>query len=173
MIYHLKNIISDSECTAIVSEFYANKEHQENIDLKKLASVNSFGYVPQNLNHYLDNFSVLVKNTNPKLGDNLKNVNVYLREYGIGSYLKKHVDRATINVTMSVCLFNNLQKEWPIYVKINDEIKSIDLKRGDAFLLFNSNKYEHWRDELICQQDEKVIQMFLHWFPLKSTQSII
>lgn len=173
MIYHLKNIISESECSEIVSDFYLNKQYRENIDLKKLASVNSFGYVPTNLNHYLDTFRKLVEDSNHTLGTNLKNVNVYLREYGNGSYLKKHVDRSDINVTMSICLFNNVKNEWPINVVIDDETKSIDLKRGDAFLLFNSNKYEHWRDELKCGEDEKIIQMFLHWFPQKSKQSII
>jgi len=34
---------------------------------------------------------------------------------------------------------------------------------GDAILLFGADKYPHWRNQLQCNENERVIQLFLHW----------
>lgn len=98
-----------------------------------------------------------------KLDLKIKPANSYARIYYNGSTLKPHVDRPGLDYTMSITLFSNLKNEWPLVTidKLGNEIRC-DIKRGDS-LLIHGTKMNHWRDDLICGDDEYVVQMFLHW----------
>ena len=36
---------------------------------------------------------------------------------------------------------------------------------GDGVLLFEADNIEHWRNTLISNENERVLQFFLHWIP--------
>jgi len=82
----------------------------------------------------------------------------YARIYYKDTDLKHHFDRASSEITVSVCLQQN--SNWPLYVK-NAEgvIHSINLEVGDAGI-YCGRKHEHWREPL---HEEKHIQAFLQY----------
>lgn len=82
----------------------------------------------------------------------------YARIYYHGSELKKHFDRASSEVTVSVCMQSD-GTDWPIYVKGDDKIHKIDLNVGDL-VIYNGRKHEHWREPF---SGNKQIQAFLQY----------
>ena len=78
---------------------------------------------------------------------------------------------------MSVCLESTINKEWPLFAEIGGKEYSLNVNPGDGILLFDADKNVHWRNDLICGEDERVIQFFLHWTPIdyieKKTKSLI
>jgi len=82
----------------------------------------------------------------------------YARIYYKDTDLKKHFDRASSEVTVSLCLQQN--KNWPLYVKnAEGTVHAINLEVGDAGI-YCGRKHEHWREPL---QEEKHIQAFLQY----------
>lgn len=67
---------------------------------------------------------------------------------------------------MSICLKSTINKEWPLHVKIGGENFHFNTNVGDAIVLFDADKNPHWRNELECNENERVIQFFLHWKPV-------
>lgn len=83
----------------------------------------------------------------------------YARIYYKDTELKHHVDRASSEVTVSVCLQQNVN--WPLYVKNTEGvIHAINLEVGDAGI-YCGRKHEHWRDPL--QEEGQHIQAFLQY----------
>ena len=66
---------------------------------------------------------------------------------------------------MSICLESTINKEWPLSAEIDGIEYSFNTNVGDAIILFNADKIEHWRDTLICNENERTLQFFLHWIP--------
>jgi len=82
----------------------------------------------------------------------------YARIYYKNTDLKKHFDRASSEVTVSLCL--QQQANWPLYVTTSDGItNAINLEVGDAGI-YRGRLHQHWRDPL---QEEKHIQAFLQY----------
>jgi hypothetical protein len=82
----------------------------------------------------------------------------YARTYYKNSQLKKHIDRASSEVTVSVCLQQN--SNWPLYLKNTEgHIHAINLEVGDAGI-YCGRAHEHWREPL---HEEKQIQAFLQY----------
>ena len=93
----------------------------------------------------------------------LKVENSYTRIYYNGATLNKHTDREGLDLTLSVCTFKNIDNSWPLYVEVKPGIvKSFETKSGDGALILGT-KMPHWRDPLICENDQFVIQSFYHW----------
>ena len=99
--------------------------------------------------------------------EHLDNVNTYVREYFNGAFLTKHIDRTDISVTMSICLESTINKEWPLFVEIDGKEYSHHTNVGDGIILFGADKNVHWRNSLFCNENERVLQFFLHWTPNK------
>jgi hypothetical protein len=87
----------------------------------------------------------------------------YCRIYYNGGVLGKHKDRSGLDYTLSLTLFSTLDKPWPLYAidKKGNEINA-DTKVGDGLLILGTNM-EHWREPLVCDTDQCVIQLFMHW----------
>jgi hypothetical protein len=64
---------------------------------------------------------------------------------------------------MSVCLESTINKEWPLWAKIDGKDINFNTNVGDCIILVDSDKIMHWRDELICNENERALQFFLHW----------
>jgi predicted GH43/DUF377 family glycosyl hydrolase len=86
----------------------------------------------------------------------------YARIYYEGSELKPHFDRASSEITVSVCL--EKQVDWPIYIKnAQGIIHEINLDVGDI-VIYSGRSNEHWRDPLV---GAKQIQAFLQYVNAK------
>ena len=89
--------------------------------------------------------------------------NSYTRIYFNGSDLKKHKDREGLDLTLSICTYSDIDKEWPLYVEDETgKIHIINTEPGDGALILGT-KYVHWRDQLTVPEGKKVIQSFYHW----------
>jgi hypothetical protein len=78
---------------------------------------------------------------------------------------------------MSICLESTINKEWPLCAEIEGKDYCFNTEVGDAILLFDADKTPHWRNILICNNNERVVQFFLHWIPVnyttKKTKSLL
>jgi len=176
MVYFLPNILTKEECFHLSTQFDIERKKASSKD-NAVNYGKSFGFRPSyNFEQYLEILKPKVLEFEPAL-DALNNVNTYVREYLNNSFLKKHIDRKDISVTMSICIESNINKEWPMYVEIDNVEYSFNTNVGDAILLFNADKNVHWRHELECSEDERVLQFFLHWMPIsyigKKTKTLI
>ena len=162
-IHFIKNIINYDECKYLSDIFDAEKIKIKSYDTSIMTN-NSYGFGTGNV--FDDYMNILKKKVLQYFSNNthkLLNVNTYVREYVNDSFLKKHVDRPDINVTLSICLYSNINKRWPLIAEINGHEYSLDTEIGDGILLIDSDIITHWRNELICNKNERVIQFFLHW----------
>lgn len=89
--------------------------------------------------------------------------NSYSRVYFNGAKLEKHIDREGLDLTLSVCTFSDINKPWPLYVRCMDGVvREFETAPGDGALILGT-KMEHWRDPLVCEENQKVLQSFFHW----------
>ena len=77
----------------------------------------------------------------------------YWRLYKKFSTLKKHTDRDSCEVTVSVNVAADV--EWPLFI----DIERIIINPGDGVLYFGA-KSEHWREEY---EGDHSLQIFLHY----------
>ena len=78
----------------------------------------------------------------------------YWRYYIFGGTLKKHSDRPSCEVSVTVCI--KKYDDWPIVV----EGTSFELKEGDAVLYAGCDQ-KHWRPGVY--KGEGMAQLFLHY----------
>lgn len=83
----------------------------------------------------------------------------YLRIYGKGAELQKHLDRPSCEISTSLTLGFNAPALWPIWVAADGEDKSIALAPGDM-LVYRGADVAHWREPF---QGEFWVQTFLHY----------
>jgi hypothetical protein len=173
MIYFLPNLLSNSECKHLLEIFELEKKIIPSSDVSVIRSgtKNSYGFQPNSndFNQYLDKLKSNIIDIDSTL-TNLFNVNTYVREYRNNSFLEKHIDRKDISITMSICLESTINKEWPLKAHIENKDYSFNTNVGDGILLFNADKITHWREELNCDDNQRVVQFFLHWKPDFSPQ---
>jgi hypothetical protein len=176
MVYFTPNILSKEECEFLSKQFDIEKIGHASGD--KIVDTNaSFGFRPSyKFDKYMEKLKPKVLEFNNEI-DYLDNVNTYVREYFNSAFLTKHVDRTDISVTMSICLESTINKEWPLFVEIDGKEYSYHTNVGDGIILFGADKNIHWRNSLICDKNERVLQFFLHWMPInyvaKKTKSLI
>ena len=166
MIHLIKGILTKEECNNLTKQFDIEKKINASYDKIKDTG-NAYGFQPSYIfNTYLDKLKSKILEINSNI-DDLTNVNTYVREYKNNDYLKKHIDRTDISVTMSICLESTINKEWPLCAEINNQEYCFNIDTEDGIILFDADKIPHWRDTLICNENERVIQFFLHWQPIK------
>lgn len=83
----------------------------------------------------------------------------YCRLYKKGNSLKKHRDRNSCEVSVTLTLGSEPQIEWPIFLRDGDETKEIVIAPGQA-LVYNGVEHEHWREPFT---GEAQAQVFLHY----------
>lgn len=177
MVYLISDILTKDECKYLTKQFDIERTHNESVDYEYAGTNISYGFEPSFLfNTYLDKLKLKVLKYNPNMYD-LLNVNTYVREYVNHSKLDKHIDRKEISVTMSICLESTINKDWPLFVEIDGNEYSYHTNVGDGIILFDADKNIHWRNDLICNENERILQFFLHWKPvdntIKKTKSLI
>ena len=170
MIY----IFSPEECASIVSAFDGteNKVNEDSQNYYK----NSEGLynLPATL-AYADRITKQVQKYYPKATF----VNSYTRVYKRGSYLKIHTDREGLDITLSVCIEDKNNLEWPLYISAKKyENKEWDRSTDDTEFvsqaygivipvgqgaMMEGRKHPHWREELLCGESQRSIYVFYHW----------
>jgi hypothetical protein len=147
-------------CSVLRSWYEANKLHHE-IDMPTYYA-NSYGVgaIPE-FEKELYELTPFIKE---KTGiENIAEENSFARIYFNGGALKRHIDRDGLDLTLSVCLFSNIEKPWPLYVEVEpDVVKEFETPVGDGALILGTKMF-HWRDDLICTDKQAVIQVFFHW----------
>jgi hypothetical protein len=174
MIHFLNNLVSPDNCKMLVSEFRKQQKTRINADQTHLLVNNETTYGFKGYGKFdklLDSLKPIITDLNGN--KKIKNVNSFVREYKNGSVLKKHVDREDIGITLSICLFSNIKSEWPLCAEYNNVQISNNINVGDGLLIINSDKITHWREELICNDDESVIQLFLHWKDISTDKKFL
>jgi len=102
-----------------------------------------------------------VSHINELLGRKVLPAYSFVRQYGVGSFLGKHKDRPSCEVSLSIHLCGD--KEWPFCIedKEGNPVELI-LHPGDA-VLYDAPNATHWREEY---DGEFYIQTFHHYVML-------
>ena len=121
--------------------------------------------VPETYSHYSDIametlLEKLVEPMSKETGLNLIPTYSYARIYKKGDVLKRHKDRYSCEVSMTMNIGGD---PWPIYLEPSGETDKegvkIDLEPGDA-LIYRGCEVEHWREAF---EGENCGQVFLHY----------
>lgn len=167
MVEFIPNIISPADCKILSERFYELKSEIENIDPEG-GFFNTFGFKPDRTDVFDEYLDILKSKVGCFLpGQKLRGVNTYVREYTNDAILEKHIDREDVDITLSVCLHSTLKTEYPLCATYNEVDSCFDTKPGDAVLIVNPNKVVHWRDRLVCSENESAVYLFLHWKIMK------
>tara|TARA_R100000030_G_scaffold78331_1_gene61318 strand:- start:354 stop:1070 length:717 start_codon:yes stop_codon:yes gene_type:complete len=93
--------------------------------------------------HYL-----VRKEIEKRLGMDLLPTYFYDRFYYVGQQLKRHRDRPSCEVSVTLQISTNSDKPWPIWFQRPDGSESyVLMKNGDA-AIYKGCEREHWRDPL-------------------------
>lgn len=85
--------------------------------------------------------------------------NSFTRRYlGIGSKLDPHTDIGLRDLTVSICLYDNI--EWPLKIQNGGSPLEVTLQPGQG-VFFDAKKFVHWRD--INTTDKDAMYLFYHW----------
>jgi hypothetical protein len=83
----------------------------------------------------------------------------YFRVYKHGDTLRKHTDRPSCEISLTLCLGYDALAPWPILIQAPKCITSISLEAGDG-LLYRGIECLHWRSAFDGRQ---LAQVFLHY----------
>lgn len=176
MIKFYQNIFDDVKCTHVANGMLKAFEEGKTVKDNTEYSNGAIGFF--NLKESLDLLFYVHKIMQKDYGPGIKFQNTYTRIYTNNNCLKCHTDRSGLDLTISICLYSNLNFEWPLYIsnstidvpwndslpiqeyKNNSVQYNIPIGAGVAAL---GGKHPHWRETLNCDSDQKVIQVFYHW----------
>jgi hypothetical protein len=164
-VIDLGTLLTNEECDKLAGEvIQAYTENKLSLETDVNHYKNSYGGTTPGCWEMLRRFRGLAEE---KSGMALNLANPYVRIYNPESTLSLHVDREGLDWTISVCLFTNLDHDWPLKAKVThwDTIDCPTVK-GLASLM-NGRIIEHWREPLVCKEDQYVIQLFLHYTEVK------
>jgi hypothetical protein len=83
----------------------------------------------------------------------------YFRVYRRGDALKRHTDRPSCEITLSLNLAYEGGEPWPLWVQGRNGPAALTLGPGDA-ALYRGIECAHWREPL---KGERCVQVFLHY----------
>jgi hypothetical protein len=164
---YFENILTDDQCIDFAAKMLSLKEDNRLFYEGKTNTQphafydNSFGIgsVPE--------MEAMLRDIQPKIEDELEiqmvPANSYARIYYNGGTLNAHVDRPGLDYTMSITLFSNLDTDWPLWCEdLQGNSVPLIIPRGWGGLMLGTTM-KHWREPLICKEDQYVIQLFVHW----------
>lgn len=175
MFKFYSDIISDKDCRDIKETMLTHFEKKE-LSVEHNYTNGSYGYynLPATIS-ILDNIEQKIKQD---YGNNFIFENTFTRIYLNGHNLSIHTDRPGLDLTLSVCVYHNLDYIWPIYIS-NIEVNGLWSEAGpndqykESFQTFETpigsgvacfgTKNPHWRDTLNCKDNQMMIQSFFHW----------
>ena len=175
MYIFFEDLLPANRCDLLnnVALMYKNN-NRLNYEADKHHYANSYG--TGRIKEYEDFLRELTPLVKQKTGlNNITEENSYTRIYYNGATLNKHLDREGLDLTLSVCTFSNLKTPWLLHVEVEKgRVLSFETKPGQGALILGT-KMLHWRDPLVCADNEYVIQSFYHWKinPVANTPKIL
>lgn len=174
LLEKISNIITKNECQ-LLSE-YIEQATDLNDESNMVYYKNSRGRSDLPLTmQYIDRLTEVVRQY---YDQPLKFSNTYSRIYTNGSYLKIHTDRIGLDITISLCIKREAKMLWPLCIshiqhegnwrmdgdleKYQKLYTAVELDEGEGGLM-EGILYPHWRDDLVCDPNEKNIYIFYHW----------
>ena len=134
---------------------YCKERHiknTDNFDEKQNNCGDTYFYKDPLIQTFLKNKKkILEKNVNLKLHETY----TFWRCYTYGADLKKHKDRPSCEISVTVFIGSDGEHEWPIYM----DGKKVTLKAGDG-VIYRGCDIEHWREPY---KGDYHIQAFLHY----------
>jgi len=157
-ITQLNNIISEKERIDIKNTLLNSyNEKRLNSESGDSHYKNSYGGEVK-FDEIYDRLTEVVKDVT---GLNIVKANSYSRIYFNDSVLKPHVDRETLDLTLSVQIDNTFNNPCPIFGKGYDgTIYESNLNNSDAVLI-KGGELEHWRPEI--KGEGYLMCVFFHW----------
>jgi len=167
-------IFTPEECAMLVKEFDESKDYLDENDQPFYK--NSYGVfnLPSSL-QFVDRITEKFKEKYPTI----KFANTYTRSYSRGSFLKIHTDRHTLDLSLSICLEDKNNLDWPLCISAKKYPKdewdlSTDPKPYEENYLeahmgvgygavMHGRTFPHWREELLCGEKQRAIYIFYHW----------
>ena len=146
-----------------ISNYRANKLKDEFVEFSQKNNLEGDSQIPTSSSDYnYISFLELLCEKTPEvseiLEENVLPTYAYARVYKNGSVLKKHSDRDSCEISLTLHLGGD--KPWLIWIKTPEgEDRSVELKPGDA-MVYRGTIAEHWRDEYA---GEEYVQVFLHY----------
>jgi hypothetical protein len=83
----------------------------------------------------------------------------YFRIYKKGDKLKKHKDRPSCEISLSLSLGYDPDEPWPLWVDGSLGATPLRITKGDA-VMYKGTEVAHWREEF---QGNYAAQVFLHY----------
>ena len=154
-------ILTPEECQAIANEVLEYRELGIiSAEPDKRYYNNSQGGIAPSSYDYMAKFLPVVRKLT---GRKVVFANPFCRIYNNTSTLNPHTDRDLLDWTISVCIKTDVNWDWPLKVRTSDKsIVSFPTTLGYASLV-RGNLYTHWREPLVCDDNQNVICMFLHY----------
>lgn len=167
-------VFNDQECKELVEEF-CSVEHTDENKMPEYYK-NSYGYfnLPKSL-QYVDRLTSLIKDRYPSAVF----ANTYTRSYHRHSVLNLHTDRKGLDLTLSVCLEDKNNLDWPLNISAKTydgdewDLKADSNHYKDKYLeahfgvghgaVMEGRRFPHWRDELLCGEKQRAVYIFYHW----------
>ena len=171
-------IFTKEECKELADAFFAHSEKCDENSMPEFYK-NRLGVF--NLPRSLKHVEKLTKNISAKY-PGIVFANSYMRLYKRHSVLNLHTDRKELDLSLSVCVEDKNNLEWPLNISAKAYYKNewdlnedpVEYKKSyvSAYCdvgygaLVEGRKFPHWREELLCGESQKVLYIFYHWtFP--------
>jgi hypothetical protein len=117
-------------------------------------SFSRYNFPPYKELHFL-----VKKEIEPILGIDLHPTYYFDRFYFVGQELKRHSDRPSCEVSVSLQISTNRKTPWPLWFERPDKTETfVNMENGDA-VIYKGCEREHWRDPLPSKYN-KVQKMF-------------
>lgn len=171
-----KNIFTKEQCDSITNAMMELKRlNCLNVEDDITYYYNSLGInnLPEALN-LLPVVDKIIRKDHP----NITFQNTYTRIYHNQSTLRMHTDRPGLFLTLSICVYSDLDEKWPLCVSNLEHHGAWSFSPTNRSYMSDFTEYEtpvrsgatcfgiihpHWRETLNCKPDQKVIQTFYHW----------
>jgi predicted 2-oxoglutarate/Fe(II)-dependent dioxygenase YbiX len=146
-----------------ITSYRANKLKDEFVEYSQKNNLEGDSQIPTSSSDYnYISFLELLCEKTPEVSEILEETVLptyaYARVYKNGSILKKHSDRDSCEISLTLHLGGDIP--WLIWIKTPEgEDRSVELKPGDA-MMYRGTIAEHWRDEYV---GEEYVQVFLHY----------
>lgn len=146
-----------------ISNYRANKLKDEFIEFSQKNNLEGDDQIPTSSSdyNYISFLELLCEKTlevSEILEESVLPTYTYARVYKNGSILKRHSDRDSCEISLTLHLGGD--QDWPIFIKSPEgEDQSVVLAPGDA-MMYRGTIAEHWRDEYVGNE---YTQVFLHY----------
>ena len=111
---------------------------------------------------YKESFYIVKATVEDIIKEKLYPTYYYDRFYFKNQELKKHTDRGSCEISVSIHISSNIEYDWPIFFDVNEKEVSSSLKPGEG-ILYKGIEVPHWRNKLIGDKNSYFHQVFFHY----------